>query len=60
MPVTANSLGGDSGFSTIRVDAPVAVELRHAEMAKVLDVALAREHDARAALLPREVLDGRA
>ena len=37
--------------------AAVAVELRHAEVAQVLDVALGREDDPAAALLPLEVLD---
>ena len=56
--MTAYSLGGWSGFSTIRDDA-IAVELGDAEVAKMLRLLDLREDDARAALLPLEVLDRR-
>ena len=41
----------------MRAHTSVAVELRHAEVAQVLDVALGREDDPAAALLPLEVVD---
>ena len=44
----------------MRHDSPVAVELGHAEVAEVLGVGLAGEHDAGPVLLRREVLDDRA
>ena len=56
--MTANCDGGDSGFSTISRDA-VAVHHGDAEMAQVLVLLDLREHDARALLLPLEVLDDR-
>ena len=56
--MTAYSLGGSAGFSTIRTT-PLAVELGDAEVAQVLGLVQAREQDPAAALLAPEVLDRR-